>query len=263
MPSRVTTSTPSGVMKPIGPYSHIAKADGMISISAIAGVDPATGELAGPDVQAQTRQIIASFDHLLASAGSDLDHILHITVFLLDMADFADMNDAYVEVMGERRPARSVIAVSGLPKQGARLTMNVQAVSHGGFAELDKKFEILSGATIVPVRDVEVSVSFYRDVLGFDVRFAAPDGSIAIVGRGPAVLQLLKTDDENSLRATATNIAVYIEVKGLDALFEELRVGLEALPQERLRMPFEQPYGMREFHVKDPDGCLLFFGEDT
>ncbi|MEO1248288.1 MAG: VOC family protein [Pseudomonadota bacterium] len=121
--------------------------------------------------------------------------------------------------------------------------------------------QILSGATIVPVRDVAASVDFYRDALGFEVRFAAEDGSIAIVGRGPAALQLLKTDDEGALKATSTNIALYIEVKGLDALYESLRSALDALPKARFRPPFEQPYGMREFHVKDPDGCLLFFGE--
>lgn len=115
-------------MKPIGPYSHIAKANGLIAISAIAGVDPATGELAGPDIGTQTKQIIASFEYLLASAGSDLDHIMQITVFLLDMGEFAEMNEAYSAALAGRTPARSVVEVNAVPKPGARLTMNLLAV---------------------------------------------------------------------------------------------------------------------------------------
>ena len=123
---------------------------------------------------------------------------------------------------------------------------------------------IESAMTIVPVRDVPISVAFYTDVLNFETRFLAEDGSIAIVMHGPAVgLQLLRCDDPKALEATATNISVYLHVRGLDALFERLRDKLEALPERRLRPPFNQPYGMREFHVKDADGCLLFFGEES
>ncbi|GJL93080.1 RidA family protein [Hyphococcus sp.] len=129
MTHKVEISTPPNVMAPIGPYSHIAKTGQFITIGAVAGVDPATGELAGSDIASQTRQIIKSFDLLLASAGSDLDHVLHINVFLVDMSEFDAMNRAYIEVMGERRPARTAIGVSGLPKTGARLTMNLTAVT--------------------------------------------------------------------------------------------------------------------------------------
>lgn len=129
MTGKVETFTPQGVMTPIGPYSHIAKAGGIIAISATAGVDPATGELAGPSIEAQTRQILASFETMLASVGSDLDHVLHITVYLLDMGDFAAMNAAYAASLGSLRPARSVVAVSALPKPGALLTMNLMAVA--------------------------------------------------------------------------------------------------------------------------------------
>lgn len=66
---------------------------------------------------------------MLASVSSGLDHIVHINVFLADMQDFEGMNAAYVEKMGERRPARTAIAVSGLPKPGALLTMNFTAVT--------------------------------------------------------------------------------------------------------------------------------------
>ena len=101
----------------------------MVTIGGVAGVDPATGELAGPDVGAQTRMIIDSFATMLRSVGSDLDHVVHVNVFLADMADFDAMNDAYAEKMGDHRPARTVIGVRELPKPGFRLTMNLTAVT--------------------------------------------------------------------------------------------------------------------------------------
>ncbi len=128
MPSKVETLISPDVMEPIGPYSHIAKAKGIITISAIAGVDPSTGELVGDDIASQTTQIIKSFKFMLASVNSDLAHVLHINVFLTDMADFEAMNEAYVAAMAEHRPARTAVAVTALPKPGALVTMNLTAV---------------------------------------------------------------------------------------------------------------------------------------
>lgn len=125
----VETSTPPNTPMPIGPYSHIAKAGPFITIGGTAGVDPATGRLAGPDVEAQTKQILKSFKVMLSSVGSDFGHVIHVNVFLKDMADFERMNTAYVEAMGEHRPARTVIAVHELPKPGVLLTMNLTAVT--------------------------------------------------------------------------------------------------------------------------------------
>ena len=129
MSSKVEYFTPADTMTPVGPYSHIAKVGQFITIGATAGVDPATGNLAGPDVGSQTKQILDAFDVMLTSVGSSLDHVIHINIFLADMRDFDRMNAAYVEMMGDRRPARTAIAVSGLPKPGALLTMNLTAVT--------------------------------------------------------------------------------------------------------------------------------------
>ena len=125
----IETSTPPDTPTPIGPYSHIAKAGPFLCISGTAGVNPATGLLAGDDVYAQTRQILESFSVMLAAAGSDLNHVLHVNVFLKDVGDFEEMNRAYAEKMGSHRPARTVIGVNDLPKPGARLTMNLTAVT--------------------------------------------------------------------------------------------------------------------------------------
>ena len=131
MANDVVTMTPDGVMEPIGPYSHLSRAGDLIMISATAGVDPESNELAGPGVVAQTERILASFERMLDAAGSDLAHVLHINVFLKDMSDFDEMNDAYSRFMGTLRPARTAVAVSDLPKPGARLTMNLTAVAAG------------------------------------------------------------------------------------------------------------------------------------
>jgi 2-iminobutanoate/2-iminopropanoate deaminase len=125
----VQTFTPDDVMQPIGPYSHIAKAGPFIAISGTAGVDPATGTLAGPDAYSQARQILRSLRSMLESAGSDLEHVLHIHVFLRNIHDFEEMNRAYREAFREQLPARTVVAVSDLPKPGALLTMNATAVT--------------------------------------------------------------------------------------------------------------------------------------
>ncbi|MEP6782676.1 MAG: Rid family hydrolase [Acidobacteriota bacterium] len=129
MANRVETSTPAGTPKPIGPYSHVAKVGQFISIGGTAGFDPATGELAGPDVSSQTTRILESFRVMLASAGSDLDHVIHINVFLKTMRDFDEMNRAYIAMLGTHCPARTVIGVNELPKPGILLTMNLTAVT--------------------------------------------------------------------------------------------------------------------------------------
>lgn|SRR5690349_10757495 len=129
MTNTVETLTPANTPKPIGPYNHVAKMGQFISIGGTAGVNPATGELAGLDVYSQTRQILASFQVMLKSVGSDLNHIMHLNVFLKDIQDFDEMNRAYVEMMNDHRPARTVIGVNELPKAGVLLTMNLTAVT--------------------------------------------------------------------------------------------------------------------------------------
>ena len=129
MSSKVETSTPPNTPSPIGPYSHIAKVGQFISIGGTAGVNPDTDHLAGPDVYSQAKQILESFKVMLESVGSDLNHIVHVNVFLKDVRDFESMNRAYIEKMGDHRPARTVIGVNELPKPGVLLTMNLTAVT--------------------------------------------------------------------------------------------------------------------------------------
>ena len=129
MTNTVDTFTPENTPKPIGPYNHIARVGQFISIGGTAGVNPATGQLAGSDVYSQAKQILQSFQVMLQSVDSDLNHIVHLNVFLKNMQDFDEMNRAYIEVMGDHRPARTVIGVRELPKPGVLLTMNLTAVT--------------------------------------------------------------------------------------------------------------------------------------
>ena len=118
-------------------------------------------------------------------------------------------------------------------------------------------------APMVPVSDEVASAAFFQDVLGFDLRTHNAQARFALVARGDAGVILQGGADAQSLQATANNIAAYIWVKDIKTLWSDLAPKLDALPQDRVRPLFEQPYGMREFHVKDPDGFLIFFGEET
>ncbi|MAI45850.1 MAG: glyoxalase/bleomycin resistance/extradiol dioxygenase family protein [Filomicrobium sp.] len=121
---------------------------------------------------------------------------------------------------------------------------------------------IEDAVAIVPVRHITRTMDFYADVLGFERRSVSEDNSFAIAVHGPAAIHFVSCDDDEALGATANNISIYLWVREVDELFGSLKPKLDMLPEGRVRPPFDQPYGMWEFHVKDPDGCLLFFGEN-
>lgn len=123
------TITPANLFEPIGPYSHVTKVGPFVSLSGTPGVDPATQDFAGPDAYSQARQIVRNFRTMLAAAGASLNDVMHVNVFLKRVEDFAEMNRGYAEEFGEHRPARTVIVVADLPKQGALMTMNLTAYS--------------------------------------------------------------------------------------------------------------------------------------
>ena len=104
--------------KAIGPYSQAIRTDSMVYTAGQIGIDPATGELIGSTVEEQTHQALTNIRNVLEAAGSNMDQVVKTTVFLKDMNDFAKMNPIYAEFFGENPPARSTIAVAGLPKGG-------------------------------------------------------------------------------------------------------------------------------------------------
>lgn len=111
----------------------------------------------------------------------------------------------------------------------------------------------------VPCSDLTKQISFYRDTLGFTLGFQAEN--YAFMRRDAVAVRLIEVEPECDLSDPARETSFYIDVTGLDALYEAMRPALSKLPQERLRPPFDQPYGQREFHVADEDCTLIFFGE--
>jgi 2-iminobutanoate/2-iminopropanoate deaminase len=113
--------------KPVGPYSPGMIFDRLIFVSGQGATDPATGHLAGADVEAQTEQCLKNVAAILEAAGSSLQHVLRCGVFLLDMREFAQMNGVYQRVFGAHRPARTTIQAAGLPGEGLRVEIDAVA----------------------------------------------------------------------------------------------------------------------------------------
>jgi 2-iminobutanoate/2-iminopropanoate deaminase len=104
--------------KAIGPYSVAIQTDGFVFCSGQLGLNPETGDLVVAEVEAQTRQALTNLKNVLEASGSSLEMVVKTTVFLKDMADFPKMNAIYGEFFSSKPPARSTIAVAGLPKGG-------------------------------------------------------------------------------------------------------------------------------------------------
>lgn len=100
----------------IGPYSQAIEANGLVFVSGQLPIDPATGEFAPGGVKELTRQSLTNMQSILAEAGLSMENVVKTTVFLADMADFADMNAVYAEFFPGNCPARSAVAVKTLPK---------------------------------------------------------------------------------------------------------------------------------------------------
>ena len=111
-----TTQAPAA----IGPYSQAIEAGGLVFVSGQLPIDPATGEFAQGGIKELTRQSLENMKAILATAGRTLDNVVKTTVFLADMADFAEMNEVYAEYFQAPFPARSAVAVKTLQK-GARV----------------------------------------------------------------------------------------------------------------------------------------------
>ena len=101
----------------IGPYSQAIEVNGFVFASGQIPIDPATGQFAEGDIQAQTRQSLLNAQAILQAAGTDLSHVVKTTVFLSDMANFAAMNEVYAQFFQPPFPARSAVAVRDLPKE--------------------------------------------------------------------------------------------------------------------------------------------------
>lgn len=118
----------------IGPYSQAVWSGETLFASGQIGLDPATGQLVAGGVAEQTKRVFENIKAVLAEAGLDLTHVVKTTVFLKSMGDFAAMNEVYATYLapeGVIPPARSTVAVAGLPKD-ALVEIEVVAKGSGG-----------------------------------------------------------------------------------------------------------------------------------
>jgi 2-iminobutanoate/2-iminopropanoate deaminase len=111
----------------VGPYSQAIRLESLLFTAGQVGINPASGQIEGQDVASQTRQVLSNLRAVLEAAGSGLEHIVKTTVFLTDMAHFAEMNEVYSGFFPEEPPARSTVAVVGLPV-GA--LVEIECVAH-------------------------------------------------------------------------------------------------------------------------------------
>jgi 2-iminobutanoate/2-iminopropanoate deaminase len=105
---------PSGP-QPIGPYSIVTEASGLVFISGMVALVPETGKPLEGDVIDQTHQVMKNIGAVLGDVGLGYDDIVKTTIFVADMGDYPAVNNVYGEYVGDSRPARSTIEVSALP----------------------------------------------------------------------------------------------------------------------------------------------------
>jgi 2-iminobutanoate/2-iminopropanoate deaminase len=128
MPFQIIST--SSAPKAIGPYSQAVLANGFLFTAGQVALDPGKGELINGGITEQTVRALDNLRAVLSEAGTDFSQVVKTTVFLVDMADFAAMNEAYGRAFGSHKPARSTVAVSALPR-GARVEIEVIATVSG------------------------------------------------------------------------------------------------------------------------------------
>jgi 2-iminobutanoate/2-iminopropanoate deaminase len=122
---RQAVSTPAAPAA-IGPYSQAVRAGSLLFVSGQIPLDPKTGAMVGGDIAAQTHRVFQNVAAILEAAGSSLDRVVRVGVFLADMNDFAAMNEVYGTYVTDPAPARATIQAARLPKD-ARIEIEVVA----------------------------------------------------------------------------------------------------------------------------------------
>ena len=111
----------------IGPYSPAIRTGNLLFLSGQIPLRPSDGQLIGGDVATQTDQVLRNVSALLSAAGATFSNVVRTTVFLVDLADFAAMNEVYARYMTDPAPARSTVQVARLPRD-ARVEIDAIAV---------------------------------------------------------------------------------------------------------------------------------------
>lgn len=114
--------------KAIGPYSQAVKTDALVFVSGQLALDPATGNLVDSDIRAETRQAMKNLRSILVAAGSSLENVVKVTLFIKNMDDFAMINEVYGEFFAADPPARACVEVARLPRD-ARVEVEAVALT--------------------------------------------------------------------------------------------------------------------------------------
>ncbi len=111
----------------IGPYAQAVRAGQWVFLSGQIGLDPASGELVSGGVVAETERVLANVRAVLAAAGLGVEHVVRTTIYLVDLGDFARVNEIYGRVFNAPFPARATVGVAALPR-GARIEIDAIAI---------------------------------------------------------------------------------------------------------------------------------------
>ena len=115
--------------KAVAAYSQAIRANGFLFLSGQIPLDPQSGELVGGDVAVQARRVMDNLGAVLTAGGSSFERVVRATIYLVDMADFARVNEVYASYFsGEHRPARVTVAVAALPR-AARVEIEMTALA--------------------------------------------------------------------------------------------------------------------------------------
>ena len=124
----VTTGAPA----PIGPYNQAVLCGNMLFISGQIALDAATGQLVQGTIQEETHKVMQNLKAILNEAGADFADVLKTSIFLMDMAQFADVNEVYAQYFTNHFPARETVQVAGLPRAVRVEISMIAAVSQAG-----------------------------------------------------------------------------------------------------------------------------------
>ena len=113
----------AGAPAAIGPYSHAVSAAGLLFCSGQIPLDPATGELVGETPAEQARRCLENLQAVCEAAGASLQRAVRLTVYMTDLAAFAEVNEVYGGFFGDEPPARVTVGVAALPK-GAQVEID-------------------------------------------------------------------------------------------------------------------------------------------
>jgi 2-iminobutanoate/2-iminopropanoate deaminase len=119
--------TAAGAPKAIGPYSPAVRVGNLLFLSGSIPLDPATGQLVEGGIKEQATRVMKNIEGLLAAAGADFNNVVRTTVFMIDLGEFAAMNEVYAGYFSAPYPARSTVQVAKLPRD-VRVEIDVIAV---------------------------------------------------------------------------------------------------------------------------------------